>query len=120
QGLRELAKLLCDQTKPEGLELYDQAIQLANNDDIRYVAAELTRQKAGAYALFGKTNKAVATALTAADMFEDEAELDMSQGWEMLAGKILVENQKWLDVTTLFTTIADALEVQPLLSRGAR
>src|SRR5699024_2623132 len=40
QGLRELAKLLCTQTKPEGLELYDQAIQLAGNDDVRYVAAE--------------------------------------------------------------------------------
>jgi len=119
QGLRELAKLLCDQTKPEGLELYDQAIQLANNDDIRYVAAELTRQKARAYALFGKTNKAVATALTAADMFEDEAELDMGHGCELLAGKILLENQKWLEATTLFTTIADAEEIQPQLRRAA-
>src|SRR5699024_8272137 len=80
---------------------------------IRYVAAELTRQKAGAYALFGKTNKAVATALTAAVMFEDEAELDMGHGCELLAGKILLGNQKWLEATTLFTTIADYVVIQP-------
>lgn len=119
QGLRELAKLLCDQTKPEGLDLYDQAIQLAGNDEVRYVAADLTRQKAGAYARFGKTNKAVATALTAADMFEDEAELAMGHGCELLAGKFLIENKKWLEATTLFTTIADSEGIQPQLRKAA-
>ncbi|MDN6680248.1 MAG: hypothetical protein L0L17_11275, partial [Yaniella sp.] len=119
QGLRELAKLLCDQSKPEGLDLYDQAIKLAGKDEIRYVAAELTRQKARAYALFGKINKAVATALTAADMFEDEAELSMGHGCELLAGKFLIENSKWLEATTLFTTIADSEGIQPSLRRAA-
>lgn len=119
QGLRELAKLLCDQTKPEGLKLYDQAIELAGNDELRWVAAELTRQKARAYALFGKTNKAVATALTAADMFEDEAELAMGHGCELLAGKFLIESSKWLEANTLFTTIADAEGIQPPLRRAA-
>lgn len=119
QGLRELAKLLCEQTKPEGLALYDEAIQLASNDDVRYIAADLTRQKARAYAQFGKTNKAVATALTAADMFEDEAELAMGHGCELLAGKILIENQRWLEATTLFSTIADAEGIQPSLRRAA-
>lgn len=119
QGLRELAKLLCDQTKPEGLKLYDEAIQLAGNDDVRYVAAELTRQKARAYAVFGKVNKAVATALTAADMFEDEAELAMGHGCELLAGKFLIEHGKWLEATTLFTTIAEAEGIQPELRRAA-
>lgn len=119
QGLRELAKLLCVQTKPEGLTLYDEAIQLAGNDEVRYVAAELTRQKARAYAMFGKTNKAVATALTAADMFEDEAELAMGHGCELLAGKFLIENKKWLEATTLFTTIADSEGIQPQLRRAA-
>src|SRR5699024_4957747 len=57
--------------------------------------------------------------LTAADMFEDEAELDMGHGCELLAGKILLENQKWLEATTLFTTIADAEEIQPQLRRAA-
>lgn len=119
QGLRELAKLLCDQEKPEGLDLYDEAITLASNDDVRYVAAELTRQKARAYAVFGKTNKAVATALTAADMFEDEAELAMGHGCELLAGKFLIESSKWLEATTLFTTIADSEGIQPPLRRAA-
>jgi len=119
QGLRELAGLLCEQTKPEGLELYDQAIELAGNDEVRYVAADITRQKARAYALFGKTNKAVATALTAADMFEDEAELAMGHGCELLAGKILIENEKWLEATTLFTTIADSEGIQPRMRKAA-
>ena len=119
QGLRELAKLLCDQTKPEGLALYDQAIELAGNDEVRYVAAELTRQKAHAYQLFGKNNKAVATALTAADMFEDEAELAMGHGCELMAGKFLIEGSKWLEATTLFTTIAESEGIQPELRRAA-
>ena len=119
QGLRELAKLLCDQSKPEGLELYDRAIKRAGKDEIRSVAAELTRQKARAYAAFGKTNKAVATALTAADMFEDEAELSMGHGCELLAGKFLIESSKWLEATTLFSTIADAEGIQPSLRRAA-
>ncbi|WP_343959442.1 hypothetical protein [Yaniella flava] len=119
QGLRELAKLLCDQTKPEGLALYDKAIELAGNDEVRYVAAELTRQKAHAYQLFGKNNKAVATALTAADMFEDEAELAMGHGCELMAGKFLIEDSKWLEATTLFTTIAEAEGIQPELRRAA-
>ena len=119
QGLRELAKLLCEQTKPEGLKLYDQAIKLAGTDEVRYVAADLTRQKARAYAKFGKTNKAVATALTAADMFEDEAELAMGHGCELLAGKILIENKKWLEATTLFTTIADSEGIQPRMRKAA-
>lgn len=119
QGLRELAKLLCEQTKPEGLELYDQAITLAGNDDVRYVAADLTRLKARAYAMFGKTNKAVATALTAADMFEDEAELAMGHCCELLAGKFLVEKHKWVEATTLFTTIADSEGIKPQLRKAA-
>ena len=119
QGLRELAKLLCDQTKPEGLKLYDQAITLANNDDVRYVAADLTRLKARAYAKFGKTNKAVATALTAADMFEDEAELAMGHCCELLAGKFLVEKHKWVEAMTLFSTIADADGIKPPLRKAA-
>src|SRR5699024_5909112 len=89
QALRELAKLLCEQSKPEGLDIFDQAIALAGHDDVRYVAADITRQKARAYAELGKTNKAVATALTAADMFEDESELAMGHGCELLAGKFL-------------------------------
>jgi len=119
QGLRELARLLCAQRKPEGLDLYDEAIQLASNDDVRYVAADLTRQKARAYAMFGKTKKAVATALTAADMFEDEAELAMGHGCELLAGKILIENQKWVEATTLFNTIADSEGIEPRLRKAA-
>lgn len=119
QGLRELARLLCAQENSEGLELYDQAIQLAGNDDVRYVAADLTRQKARAYAMLGKTKKAVATALTAADMFEDEAELAMGYGCELLAGKILLENQKWLEATTLFTTIAESDGIEPQLRKAA-
>ncbi len=119
QGLRELAKLLCDQTKPEGLELYDQAIALAGNDDVRYVAADLTRLKARAYARFGKTNKAVATALTAADMFEDEAELAMGHCCELLAGKFLIEKSKWVEATTLFSTIVDADGIKPPLRKAA-
>ena len=110
---------LCDQSKPEGLELYDRAIKRAGKDEIRSVAAELTRQKARAYAAFGKTNKAVATALTAADMFEDEAELSMGHGCELLAGKFLIESSKWLEATTLFSTIADAEGIQPSLRRAA-
>lgn len=119
QGLRELAKLLCEQTKPEGLELYDQAITLASNDDVRYVAADLTRLKARAYAIFGKTNKAVATALTAADMFEDEAELAMGHCCELLAGKFLIEKHKWVEAITLFSTIADAEGIKSQLRKAA-
>lgn len=119
QGLRELARLLCAQSKPEGLDLYDEAIQLAGNDDVRYVAADLTRQKARAYAMLGKTKKAVATALTAADMFEDEAELAMGHGCELLAGKILIENQNWVEASTLFTTIADSDGIEPQLRKAA-
>src|SRR5699024_11789377 len=59
--------------------------------------------KARAYAMFGKTNKAVATALTAADMFEDEAELAMGHCCELLAGKFLVEKHKWVEAITLFS-----------------
>ena len=119
QGLRELAKLLCEQTKPEGLQLYDQAITLASNDEVRYVAADLTRLKARAYAMFGKTNKAVATALTAADMFEDEAELAMGHCCELLAGKFLVEKHKWVEAITLFSTIADAEGIKSQLRKAA-
>src|SRR5699024_12701805 len=36
QGLRELAKLLCDQAKAEGLAGDDHGIQLANTDESRY------------------------------------------------------------------------------------
>lgn len=119
QGLRELARLMCAQKDPAGLKLYDEAIELAANDEVRYVAADLTRQKARAYAMLGKTKKAVATALTAADMFEDEAELAMGRGCELLAGKILLENQKWLEATTLFTTIADSEDIEPHLRKAA-
>lgn len=119
QGLRELAQLLCDQTKPEGLALYDQAIRLAGNDDVRYVAADLTRLKASAYAGFGKTNRAVATALTAADMFEDEAELGMGHGCELLAGTFLLDKHKWVEAMTLFSTVADADGIQPAMRKAA-
>jgi len=119
QGLRELARLMCAQKNAEGLKLYDEAIELASKDEVRYVAADLTRQKARAYAMLGKTKKAVATALTAADMFEDEAELAMGHGCELLAGKILIENQKWLEATTLFTTIADSEGIEPQLRKAA-
>ena len=114
-----MARLLCAQNKPEGLDLYDEAIQLAGNDDVRYVAADLTRQKARAYAMLGKTKKAVATALTAADMFEDEAELAMGHGCELLAGKILIENQSWVEAITLFTTIAESDGIEPQLRKAA-
>lgn len=119
QGLRELAKLLCDQSNPEGLKLYDQAIELACNDDVRYVAADLTRQKARAYASLGRTNKAVATALTAADMFEDESELGMGHCCELLAGKFLVEKHKWVEAITLFSTVIDADGLEDPMRKAA-
>src|SRR5699024_2793564 len=55
----------------------------------------------------------------AADMFEDESELAMGHGCELLAGKFLLDKQKWLEATTLFTTIADADGIEPELRKAA-
>lgn len=43
----------------------------------------------------------------------------MGHGCELLAGKILIENQSWVEATTLFTTIAESDGIEPQLRKAA-
>ncbi|GAA1188134.1 tetratricopeptide repeat protein [Nesterenkonia xinjiangensis] len=91
QALHALGHLLTRTEDPDGVDLLQEALKVAQEHGTDWQVADITDSLARGYVSLGEGSAAVARALDAADLFLAAGDDRSAGGAEILAGKVLLE-----------------------------
>lgn len=107
QALHALGHVLSERGDDTGVNLLDEAIQLAKNASADWHHADYTDTRARALWALQEGSAAVSTALNAADLYEASHDRSSAEQSELFAAHVLLEQQKAYEAASLFRLLAD-------------
>ncbi|AXL12942.1 hypothetical protein DXT68_12955 [Microbacterium foliorum] len=95
--------------------LLDEVAALAREHDAEWLLADVTDSRGRVLAQFGRTDEAVAAALTAADAFAAVGDLGAAGGSELFAARLLAANERPGDAVPIYRSAIEHADGQPAL-----
>ncbi|WP_194765227.1 hypothetical protein [Microbacterium sp. UFMG61] len=95
--------------------LFDEVAALAQEHEAGWLLAEVTDSRGRAFAEFGRTDEAVAAALTAADGFAALGDAGSAGGSELFAARLLAGGERAGDAVPIYRSAIDHAEAHPPL-----
>lgn len=95
--------------------LFDEVAALAQQHEAAWLLADVTDSRARAHAQFGRTDEAVAAALTAADGFAAIGDAGSAGGSELFAARLLVGDDRVADAVPVYRSALDHADAHPPL-----
>ncbi|GAB3595087.1 hypothetical protein [Microbacterium tumbae] len=113
--LHNLGQAYASRSDERAFALFDEVAALAQEHEAGWLLADVTDSRARALATLGRTDDAVATALTAADGFAAIGDLGAAGGSELFAARVLAGEQRGEDAVAIYRTVIEhAADVPPL------
>ena len=117
-ALHSLGYAMCERSDPQGLEVLDEAMTLAERTGTAWQRADFLDTRARALWALSRPQEAASAALEAADRFRAAADAHGGAQAELFAAFVVAESGAPEQAATLFGLLADA-EDQPYLVRVA-